>query len=130
MSVAIPIAINTSEKWIPFGGGRYSVSNLGRIRNNESNKILRHFYDKDGYPKIKIYDRYGNRIGNRINVLVATYFIRPPDPGEEVDHIDGKRDNNTVNNLRWVTHRQNIRAAMLRRELDAGQLFFFEAEND
>jgi hypothetical protein len=39
--------------------------------------------------------------------------IRPPLPGEKVDHIDGRRDNNEIGNLRRVTHRQNIRAGML-----------------
>ncbi|MDR2535098.1 MAG: NUMOD4 motif-containing HNH endonuclease [Treponema sp.] len=114
------------ERWIPFGDGRYSVSDLGRIRNNLTGVIRRQFYDKDGYPKIKLYAGAGKRIANRINVLVATYHIRQPLAGEEADHIDGRRDNNAAHNLRWVTHRQNIRAGVIRREKETGQLFLLE----
>ena len=42
-------------------------------------------------------------------VIVALYFIGAPEPGQEVDHIDGNTSNNSYSNLQWVYHRDNMK---------------------
>lgn len=49
---------------------------------------------------------------NYIHRLVAQTFIPNPDNLTDVDHIDGDKDNNNVENLRWCTHKQNINYAI------------------
>lgn len=55
----------------------------------------------------------------RIHRIIATAFIPNPDNLPEINHIDGVKDNNNVNNLEWVSHRDNmIHAAKLRPKTD------------
>lgn len=40
---------------------------------------------------------------------IVMYFFGPPKPGSDyqIDHKDQNKENNDINNLRWVTHREN-----------------------
>jgi len=49
-----------------------------------------------------------------IHRLVAETYIRSPKLGEQVDHKDGNASNNNVDNLRWVTPKENTRYAIER----------------
>ena len=51
----------------------------------------------------------GKLYGKYIHRLVAEYFIPNPNGYKEVDHIDRNRQNNYVENLRWVTHKENMK---------------------
>lgn len=82
------------------------VSNLGRIMKKGKIAILNE--DKYGYQKINITDK--NHKGRRISVhrLVAQAFIPNPENKEEIDHINTIRNDNRVENLRWVTPLENL----------------------
>jgi hypothetical protein len=43
-----------------------------------------------------------------VHRVIALAFMRKPHHGEEINHIDGDKSNNSVNNLQWVTRSQNI----------------------
>lgn len=80
----------------------YSVSNKGRIRKDSTGQIMV-LSKNGGYCRITI--------TKHVHRLVADAFLEKPD--EEkcwVDHIDGNRSNNDVDNLRWVTPSENALA--------------------
>lgn len=61
---------------------------------------------KNGY--LNVYMRInGKRCVRKLHRLVAETFIPNPENKHEVDHIDGNKENNKVENLRWVTHKEN-----------------------
>lgn len=75
-----------------------------------SGKVLKQFKDKDGYLYFLCGDGRKHFFTHR---AVALCFVPNPDPATkvEVDHIDNQRDNPSSNNLKWVTHAENIRKA-------------------
>ena len=85
---------------------KYSVSNLGRLRNNETNKILKGSKNSEGYMAFD-YTIEGTRYCKKIHRLVAMAFVPNPDDKEFVDHIDNNRTNNNAYNLRWCTSSEN-----------------------
>lgn len=100
------------EAWRDVKGyeGRYQVSDLGRVRNSRSGRLLRQ-KDARGYLGVTLFKRDA-RFFTGVHRLVAAAFIRPPLPGEQIDHIDGKKQNNCVDNLEWVTPKENIRRSI------------------
>ena len=114
------------EEWKEIKGfdSRYSVSNYGRIRQNEiiyttlQNKIIHHeekilepFIWQSRYLRIDLKNnkkdkRY--RLNTYIHKLVAEYFIGERPEGYVIDHIDGNYLNNRADNLRYVTQKQNL----------------------
>lgn len=79
----------------------YWVSNQGRFCRND--KIVVGWY-KQGYKWIQC-GKYGQHFP--IHRLVALYFIPNPNDYKEIDHINRIRDDNRVENLRWVTRSEN-----------------------
>lgn len=77
----------------------YEVSNYGRVKING---VL---VDLDKDYKHKWYYRFGS--GYPVHKAVAELFIPNPDNKPCVDHIDTNTFNNRVDNLRWVTYKEN-----------------------
>jgi hypothetical protein len=88
------------ELWKPIKDlPGYSVSNEGRVRKDSTGQIMV-LSKNGGYCRITI--------SKHVHRLVAEAFIEKPDDERSwVDHIDGNRSNNNVNNLRWVTPSEN-----------------------
>lgn len=108
------------EIWKDIAGyeGIYQASNLGRVRSLDridcrgvarKGTILKPFRDgKKGYVAVSLL-KNGKGCRSKVHRLIATVFIRQPIPGEQVNHINGIRDDNRISNLEWVTCQQNIR---------------------
>ena len=96
-----------TEIWKPTHvTDKYSVSNLGRCRNNRTGYILKSWDDGKGYKRIAIYPS-GKIKYYFVHRLVAEAFCLKQENQTEVDHIDGNRSNNVAENLRWVTRSEN-----------------------
>jgi len=95
--------------------GKYSVSDAGLIRNNETNKILKgSFTGKSKYRDRTPYNCHGliingKRVFNLTHRIVADHFIPNPNNLPIINHINENVNDNRVCNLEWTTNKKNIR---------------------
>ena len=84
----------------------YLVSNIGQIKNKNTNKIKSTFSNQNGYLCVILYDngKYSHKLVHR---LVAEAFLPNPLNLSDVNHIDENKENNNVNNLQWISHQEN-----------------------
>ena len=118
---------NTNEKWELFHTksymrGRYPKSNQWWVSDHGNIKMTYGHKDEERPTKTFL---TGGHEGSRylaistndapekyVHKLVALEFMREPQAHENtIDHIDGNKLNNHVDNLRWATHSENITAA-------------------
>jgi len=87
----------------------YEVSSRGKVRKVSDIYILKTSETFDGYLRIRI--KYQDDRGWKdlfLHRLVAEVFLSSWDPNLQVNHIDGDKKNNSVENLEMVTNQQNI----------------------
>lgn len=103
------------EIWkdIPGYEGFYKASNKGRIKsfiewNGSRNRILRPATKKDGHLHVCLYKHKKGKI-YLVHQLVMLTFVGERPQGTECLHIDGNHKNNQLSNLRYGTHKENMR---------------------
>lgn len=103
-----------NERWLPVVGYEdlYMVSDYGRIysipNDNKVGGILKHHVDKKSGYHFIILSKNNKKFNTGVHRLVAQAFIPNPDNKPTVNHIDGNKDNNTVDNLEWATYKEQL----------------------
>ena len=92
---------------IDMNGNVYSILKT----NSRRIGIVKPFINNSGYFRIALYDILGRRRVYYVHRLVAFTFIKNPMPDKQrfVNHKDGNKENNSVENLEWCTQKENIR---------------------
>jgi len=108
---------NSTEDWYPIpikGLQHYEASPEGNVRNSKTNGLMSTSLDKDGYLLVTL-TQNGTSQGYKQHRLIALACYDIDDESEveglQVNHIDGVKDNNNIDNLEWVTPSENTRHA-------------------
>ena len=105
---------NMKEIWKDIEGyeGLYQVSDLGRVKSLKFGKerILKQNQTYKGYLVVTLSENGKTKTRN-VHVLVAMAFLdHKPDGTQKVvvDHIDNNKNNNTLDNMQLISHRENV----------------------
>ena len=114
--------MSSEEKWLPIKEApeSYEVSSLGNVRSigfknqwgfhrRKGPKVLKPQYNYKGYKMVMLCIK-NKKVGRLIHRLVAEAFIGLLD-GKEVNHVNGIKDDNRVENLELCTHSENMQHA-------------------
>lgn len=89
------------------GYENYSISDSGVVTNEKTGKILKQSYTRGNYLKVVLY-KDSKGLNKPVHRLVAEAFLPNPDNLSDVDHINGNKEDNTLSNLRWSSHKDNL----------------------
>lgn len=105
--------------------GIYQVSNLGRVKSLKRTKkdtigrvreypeiVLKQMLSEKGYLQVNLYILSRN-VPQRVARVVAQSFIPNPENKSQVNHINGIKTDNRVENLEWNTSLENIRHSIV-----------------
>jgi hypothetical protein len=95
-----------TEEFKIVDGYNYSISNLGRVRNDKTGTFKKGINNGKGYLRVHLYK---NNIPKSflIHRLIGIYFIENVNNCKEIDHLNRNKLDNCVDNLRWATSSQN-----------------------
>lgn len=106
--------MEVKELWKPLSEYKgIEVSSIGRVKKaankRRKERILTKFpKDKDGYYRCSVQKIDGTWTSQPVHRLVAKAFLDNPSKKTIVNHIDSDRTNNKLENLEWVTTKENV----------------------
>ena len=117
-----------NEIWKDIEGyeGLYQISNMGRVKslNYKGHKgkvrILKQSFDKYGYLNVGLTDSEGKMKTIKVHRIVAQAFIENIGDKPCVDHISTVKTDNRVENLSFVTHKENNNNELTKKHLSEG----------
>lgn len=128
---------NMEEIWKQIND-RFEISTLGRIRSIERDvftypnntrhtpsKIMKFWKSSNGYY---MYNVRGKQ--ELVHRLVAEMFIPNPNNYTYINHKDGNKTNNQVNNLEWCTQSHNIQEAVIQGKINSRRILQLTKDGD
>ena len=94
-------------RWVKIDGfPTYSISENGNVRNDKTGRMLKIHTGSHKYYMVNLWK---NNKGHwkTIHRLLALHFIPNPENKRCVNHVDGNRQNNSIENLEWCTYSEN-----------------------
>nr|QBK85717.1 MAG: HNH endonuclease [Marseillevirus LCMAC101] len=95
------------EKWKRIEDSEYEISTMGRIYSHKTDKFMKICLDFDGYSKTSLNNKDKQR-----HRLVAEAFLDKIEGKPVVNHKNGAKSDNTLENLEWCTQKENIQHAV------------------
>lgn len=89
----------------------YEVNRKGEIRNKKTKRIKKPQMDSWGYNQVGLSNGSKKTIHKTVHRLVAKTFLDSARDDLQVNHIDGNKTNNSIDNLEFVTGSQNVKHA-------------------
>lgn len=99
--------MTTKEIWKPIKGfeGLYEISSMGNVKSLRRGKTMKTTLNR-GYAYVGLHkDGFTRKC--KVHRLVAETFIPNPENKKDVNHKDYNRSNNNVENLEWMTRKEN-----------------------
>lgn len=114
--------VQQAEVWKQYLHTNYEVSNLGNVRNKNTKVVLSQEDTGNGYLCVGLQLDKGVYKKTRVHRMVAITFLefQRTEERNEVDHINGNKSDNSVDNLRWCTHKENMNNPVTRRKIRRG----------
>lgn len=115
-------SVQQAEVWKQYLHTNYEVSNLGNVRNKNTKVVLSQEDTGNGYLCVGLQLDKGVYKKTRVHRMVAMTFLefQRTEERNEVDHINGNKSDNSVDNLRWCTHKENMNNPVTRRKIRRG----------
>ncbi|WP_263787312.1 NUMOD4 motif-containing HNH endonuclease [Salinibacter grassmerensis] len=96
--------------WKDIDGFNHKISDDGRVWSKHSGRELKvQTNQNNGYRIIRISSDGQGKTFNVHRLVMENFGPEQPSEDHEVDHIDEDKSNNDINNLQWVTRKENVR---------------------
>ena len=100
------------NNWYPIKDWEdlYEINKNGDVRNAKTKKLIVGDINNCGYYRVALYNQGQSKKYFR-HRLVAEHFLDKPEGKDFVNHIDGDKSNNSLENLEWVSQSENEKHA-------------------
>ena len=100
------------NNWYPIKDweGLYEINKNGDVRNAKTKKLIVGDINNCGYYRVALYNQGQSKKYFR-HRLVAEHFLDKPEGKDFVNHINGDKSNNSLENLEWVSQSENEKHA-------------------